>query len=215
MPLLINKPTGYTSHDIVAIVRKKLNVKKVGHAGTLDPLASGLLIILVGREETKRQAEFMAGNKEYIADITLGQRSVTDDAEGPITPGQNPQHLTEQHIVAVLQNFVGEIQQVPPIYSAIKQRGQPLYKIARQGRNVPVIVEPRPVTIHAIDLLEINLPVIKIKVRCSKGTYIRSLARDIGEALGVGAYMSDLTRTRSGEFSLADAVTLEQFKAQD
>ncbi|MFA5995299.1 MAG: tRNA pseudouridine(55) synthase TruB [Patescibacteria group bacterium] len=234
MPLLINKPKGYTSHDIVNIVRKKLHTKKVGHAGTLDPLATGLLIVLVGREETKKQAEFMAGDKEYIAEITLGKTSVTDDAEGPLQASSDPSNITQVQIELALKKFIGAIKQTPPLYSAIKQHGQPLHRIMRRreksrdalqrvstnehadkmhdGTDNTITVQPREISIFNIELLEITLPVVKIKVNCSKGTYIRSLARDIGKELGVGAYLSGLTRTKSGNFSLEQAVSLDDFK---
>lgn len=223
MLLVVNKPKNYTSHDIVAIVRKRLNVKRVGHAGTLDPLATGVLLILVGREETKKQAQYMAGEKEYVAEVTLGQTSATDDAEGPFTAGQDPTQVTREQIENVLQTFIGEIQQTPPAFSAIQIGGKRLYKIARNIRNTDnadkihdytdkMQIPERTVTVHDIELLEYNSPVLKIKVQCGKGTYIRSLARDIGAKLGVGAYMSELTRTKVGEYSLEQAIELEEIK---
>jgi tRNA pseudouridine55 synthase len=212
MPLLINKPKGYTSHDIVQRVRKHFHIKRVGHAGTLDPLASGLLIILVGREETKLQDQFMVNDKEYIATIHFGQTSATDDAEGPLSPGKDPSHLTIEHIKNILPQFSGTITQRPPAYSAIHYQGQRLYQLARQGKIDSAMIPMRTVTITELELLSANLPQVTVRVRCSKGTYIRSLARDIGQALGVGAYLAELIRTRSGEFRLEDAITLEELK---
>lgn len=234
---IVNKPRGVTSHDVVDRVRALTGEKRVGHAGTLDPLAEGLLIVLIGREMTRRQAEFMAGEKEYVATITLGATSLTDDAEGTIQPTTYDEQPTTAEIEAVLRSFIGDIEQVPPAYSAIKVRGRKAYELARSG--IGPKLEPRRVHIRKIELLDyrpndgttdsnnapfhlprlrqgfdgqassiFHLPQVTLRVTCSKGTYIRSLARDIGEALGCGAYLSGLTRTRSGDFSLDDAVPL-------
>lgn len=208
MPLLINKPTGFTSHDVVAVVRKKLNIKKVGHAGTLDPMATGLLIVLVGRDETKQQDAFMAENKEYIAEITLGQISTTYDAEGELTVSGDPQGVTQEQIHTVLHTFIGTIEQRPPIHSAVHIGGQRSYALARKGKITQDQIPARPVTIHEIELLEFALPNIRIRVACGKGTYIRSLAHDIGQALEVGGYLSALQRTKIGNVSVEDAIEL-------
>lgn len=208
MPLLINKPTGFTSHDVVAVVRKKLNIKKVGHAGTLDPMATGLLIVLVGRDETKQQDAFMAENKEYIAEITLGQISITYDAEGELTVSGNPQGITQEQVHTVLHTFIGAIEQRPPIHSAVHIAGQRSYALARKGKITQDQIPARPVIIHEIELLEFALPKIRIRVACGKGTYIRSLAHDIGQALEVGGYLSALQRTKIGNLSVEDAMEL-------
>lgn len=216
MPLLVDKPLEYTSHDIVAIARRQLHVRRIGHAGTLDPLASGLLIVLVGRSETKLQAQYMEYPKEYIADITLGFYSTTDDAEGELTFVKDPSNLQLTVIEDVLRSFVGTILQRPPIYSAIKIAGKRAYSLARSQKIISSTELPsREVTIYDLQLEAVALPVIRIRVHCSKGTYIRSLARDIGQALGVGGYISDLRRTRIGEFSVGDAINIEQLKQLD
>ena len=206
--LLIAKPKGITSHDVVDRVRRITGERTVGHAGTLDPLAEGLLIILIGRDATRRQAEFMAGEKEYVATVHLGAVSDTDDAEGTIEMTKPKAQIpNEIQINATLKRFTGEIQQVPPTYSAIKLKGRKAYELAREG-TTPVI-EPRTVEIKEIELLEYAYPLLRIRVVCGKGTYIRSLARDIGRTLGCGAYLTALTRTRSGAFHLDDAVSLD------
>lgn len=215
--LLIHKPRGITSHDVVDYVRKITGVRRVGHAGTLDPLAGGLLIVLVG-DATKRQAEFMSGEKEYVATMRLGATSDTDDAEGIIKPTTDNRQPTTTEMKAALMRFVGEIEQMPPAYSAIKIRGKKAYDIARAGGAPDLKV--RRVTIKEIELLEYRAlpsealategPLLKIRVVCSPGTYIRALARDIGQALGCGAYLEALTRTRSGVFRIEQAVTLQE-----
>lgn len=208
MPLLINKPQGFTSHDVVAVVRKKLNIKKVGHAGTLDPMATGLLIVLVGREETKQQDAFMAEDKEYVAEITLGVVSTTYDAEGELTVTGDPSSITQLQVQTVLDTFVGDIEQRPPIHSAVHIGGQRSYALARKGHITADQVPLRVVSIYAIELLDFSLPHIRIRVHCGKGTYIRSLGNDIGQALGVGGYLSMLQRTRIGKWSLNNAIEL-------
>lgn len=211
MPLLINKPKGMTSHDVVYRIRKATGIKKIGHAGTLDPLASGLLILLVGREETKLQARYMDGDKEYEAEITLGQVSETYDAEGPITSSGDVTHSTRADITALLPQFIGIIQQRPPAHSAIKVRGQRLYKQARRGTLQESDIPMREVRIDSIEIIDCTLPTVRLRVRCGKGTYIRSLAHDLGQALGCGAYLSELKRTKIGEYRLADAMELSAY----
>lgn len=207
--IAISKPKGPTSFRIVAQVRRITGVKKVGHAGTLDPLASGVLVVAIGREATKLISETVAKEKEYIADIKLGQISSTDDEEGEKTVTSDLQPSREEVIIAI-NKFVGDIEQIPPQFSAIKIAGQPAYKSARQGKELKLVA--RSVIIKSIELLSYDYPDLKIKVVTGPGVYIRSLARDIGEVLKTGAYMSDLIRTRVGDFRIEDAVTIEEFK---
>ncbi len=216
--LLINKPKGPTSFDVVARIRRMTDAKKVGHAGTLDPLASGLLIVLVG-PATKKQAEFMGLDKEYLAEITFGRETETYDAEGKII-GENreaSEKLTGDKVTEALKLFEGEIAQTVPAYSAVKVKGKKLYNLSRQGHIGSIILPHRIVTIYKIDLLQfikstpLDLPRAVIKVTCSKGTYIRSLASDLGKKLGCGAYLSELTRTRIGPYSLDSSLSIEEF----
>ncbi|MEX0877616.1 MAG: tRNA pseudouridine(55) synthase TruB, partial [Candidatus Spechtbacterales bacterium] len=215
--LLINKPPGPTSHDIVDEVRKITGIKKVGHAGTLDPFAEGLLIVLVGREETKKQAEFMALNKVYEAMLTLGAETDTFDITGKIQEtrykiqtNSKLQIPNIEDIKETLKNFEGEQDQMPPIYSAKKIKGKKAYELARKG-EVPEL-KPKRVKIYEIKILNYNYPELKIKTKVSSGTYIRALARDIGRELGVGAYVSELRRTEIGKYKLEDAQTIEGLK---
>jgi tRNA pseudouridine55 synthase len=205
----INKPKGPSSFNIVAQVRRITGVKKVGHAGTLDPLASGVLVIAVGREATKLISETVAKEKEYIADVKLGQTSSTDDEEGEKSEISDHQPSREE-VIEAINRFIGEIEQVPPQFSAIKIAGRPAYKSARKGEIMEM--KPRPILIKDIELLEYKYPLIKIRVVTGPGVYIRSLARDIGKSLGTGAYMSDLIRTRVGEFRIEDAIRVEDLK---
>lgn len=210
MIIAINKTKGPTSFDIVAQVRKITNTKKVGHAGTLDPLASGVLVVAVGREDTKKINSIVEKEKEYIADIKLGEESETDDSEGEKLPISD-KVPTDEEIKAVLLNFGGEIMQVPPQFSAIKIAGKRAYKSARAG--VEVELPARPVIIKEIELLAYDYPQVKLRVVTGPGVYIRSLARDIGRELGTGAYMSDLVRTRVGKFTIDKALTVEELGA--
>ena len=209
--LLINKPIGYTSHDIVAIARKQLGIKTIGHAGTLDPLASGLLIVLIGRSETKQQASLMQQAKEYVLEVTLGYTSPTYDAEGPLQLTGEPTTISEPHLKRLLNNFIGQQSQRVPLYSAVQVNGKRLYLAARQGDTT---VQPplRRVMIYTIDLLNYSTPRVTLQVTCSHGTYMRSLAHDLGQALGVGAYASSLCRTRIGQWQLSDAISVEQLR---
>lgn len=208
MPILINKPVGYTSHDVVAIVRKKLQVKRVGHAGTLDPLADGLLIVLVGREETKLQSQYLTLPKEYVVDITFGFTSTTDDREGELTPVGDVNTVTLEKIQSVLPQFIGTIMQRPPIYSAIHHHGQRAYDLARAGKIQAEDLPLRQVTITDLHIEDWTPPVLRLRVNCSHGTYIRSLARDIGAALGVGGYATALRRTKIGDYNLEQAIEI-------
>lgn len=207
------KPPGMTSHDVVSAVRRALGVKKVGHTGTLDPGVAGVLPICVGR--ATRLAEFIAGeDKAYRAEITLGVITSTQDSFGEVLEEKDASHIMQGDVAYMLTRFHGEIMQVPPMVSAVKVGGKRLYELARAG--VEVERQARPVTIHKLQLLDFRPgahPVFYVDVVCSKGTYIRTLAHDIGAQLGVGAHMSYLVRTRSGPFTLEQAATLEELAA--
>jgi tRNA pseudouridine55 synthase len=206
--LLINKPFEWTSFGVISKIRHLIRIKKVGHAGTLDPLATGLLIICTGKF-TKRINEFMAQEKEYTGTFTLGATTPTYDLESEPENFKPIEHITEKQINEATAPFTGDILQIPPAHSAIKVNGKRVYELARQG--VEVKLEPRKVTIKTFEITKIELPVVHFRVVCSTGTYIRSLAQDFGNALGCGAYMSSLCRTRIGEFQLKDAFTIESF----
>lgn len=222
--LLIDKPVGWTSFDVVAKIRgvRRAALKaqgvtptkrqlRVGHAGTLDPFATGLLIILLG-EATKRSDEFLKQDKTYEATITLGATSSTGDTEGELTQ-VSAEQPTQEAVVAALATFTGTITQTPPIYSAIKVNGQRAYKLARKGHEVEI--PTRQVTIHSLELLEYTYPLVRIRTHVSSGTYIRSLAQDIGEKLGTGGYCSELRRTVIGELSISDATGVEKLNTID
>lgn len=209
--LLIDKPLDWTSFDVIRKIRNTIRIKKVGHAGTLDPLATGLLIVCTGKF-TKRINEYMAQEKEYTGTITLGATTPTYDLESEPQDFKSVDGVTEEMIREKTAQFTGEIQQVPPIHSAIKQKGKPVYLLARKG--VDVILEPRTLTIYAFEITKIEMPVVSFKVVCSTGTYIRSLANDFGAALGCGGYLSSLRRTRIGEFSADDAMSVDEFVDQ-
>jgi tRNA pseudouridine55 synthase len=208
--LNINKPTGMTSHDVVAKVRKLLKQRRVGHAGTLDPAARGVLPICVG--QATRVAEYLSeSGKAYQATIIFGTVTDTYDSEGSIMRTASVQDLTLAKIEAILPAMLGEQMQVPPRYSAIKLQGQPAYKRARAGEEVAM--EPRPIIIYQLEIIDwqpSQPPTLRLAIECSKGTYIRSLAYDLGEQAGCGAYLGGLVRTRSGPFPLSESITLEQ-----
>jgi tRNA pseudouridine55 synthase len=204
--LNIDKPLGMTSHDVVAAVRRSLHMKKVGHAGTLDPLATGVLVVCLGGA-TRLSEYVMASTKRYRARVRLGAVTNTYDAEGEPQPVAEPMHLTQADVEAIFPRFLGAIQQLPPIYSAIKRDGKKLYQLARAGETVEL--EARTVTIHALTITDWALPEFTLEVVCGPGTYIRSLAHDIGQVLGVGGYLAGLVRTASGAFTLESAVTLD------
>jgi tRNA pseudouridine55 synthase len=208
--LLIDKPLHWTSFDAVKKVRILTGISKVGHAGTLDPLATGLLIICTGKY-TKKINEYMGMEKEYTGSFTLGAVTPTYDRESEAVEQKDIAHLNEAMINAATKPFTGNILQVPPIHSAIKKEGKPVYLAARKGEAV--VLEPRPVTISEFEITKIELPKVAFRVVCSTGTYIRSLANDFGKELGVGAYLSELRRTRIGIFSVDDADSIEQFEA--
>lgn len=203
----VYKPKGPTSFDIIAKIKKVTGEQKVGHAGTLDPLAEGVLVVALGREATKNLSQIVKKEKEYIADIKLGLSSSTDDEEGVKRITQNVKRITLNRIEKVLEKFVGQIKQVPPVYSAIKVNGQRAYKLARAGKVVEL--QSRPVEIKSLKILKYKFPNLKIKVVCGPGVYIRSLARDIGKSLSVTAYMSDLKRTRIGQFKISNAMSID------
>jgi tRNA pseudouridine55 synthase len=206
----INKAIGMTSHDVVAKMRKLLKQKRVGHTGTLDPAADGVLPICVG--QGTRVAEYLSDSgKAYRAVITFGIVTDTYDAEGVIIHTADASHLTLSHIEEALPSFLGPQMQLPPRYSAIKLQGQPAYKRVRAGEEITL--EPRPIEIYQLSILDWRPPHLTLAVECSKGTYIRSLAYDLGERLGTGAHLAALTRTRSGPFTLENSLTLEQLAA--
>ena len=208
--ILINKPLHCTSHDVVNKVRKICHTKKVGHCGTLDPLASGVLVLCVNKA-TKALQFITSEDKEYSATITLGKATDTYDLEGKVIEEKEYQNdLTLAQVEATLKSFLGKQKQVPPIYSAIKVNGKKLYEYARNNEKVEI--EPRDIEIYAIELLSFENNEIKIKAHCSKGTYIRSLCVDIASALGYPGVMSSLIRTKSGHFALEDCMTLEDLE---
>ncbi|MCK9175224.1 MAG: tRNA pseudouridine(55) synthase TruB [Desulforhopalus sp.] len=216
--LCVDKPPGLTSFGAVARVRRILGIKKVGHAGTLDPFATGLLIICVGRSATRLISQFMAGEKEYLTTLRLGIETETLDPEGAVVCKRSVGELSEEQVEDVLATFRGAQLQQPPIYSALKHKGKPLYWYARRG--IAVEKEPRRIVISELERISNGFcsdadPELKLRVRCSKGTYIRVLGADIGETLGCGAYLTALRRTRSGFFGLEKAVTGDDFEAED
>ena len=209
--ILINKPLKWTSFDAVKKVRILTRVSKVGHAGTLDPLASGLLIICTGKF-TKKINEYMGMEKEYTGTFTLGATTPTYDLESKPGNFKSIEDVSEEKIYDTTKLFTGKIMQVPPIHSAIKKEGKRVYELARKGHEV--VLDARPVTISSFEITNIDLPIVAFKVVCSTGTYIRSLANDFGETLGCGAYLSSLCRTRIGVFNLKDALTPEEFEKE-
>jgi tRNA pseudouridine55 synthase len=204
--LSIDKPSGWTSHDVVARVRRITGQREVGHAGTLDPLATGLLILVLGAA-TRLSAYLMESDKTYCADMLLGVTTTTDDAEGAILDRCSVPELDPADIEGHLRRFMGEIEQVPPAYSAVHQGGERLHRLARKG--VAVDSRPRRVVIHRLALEELDLPRLRVIVRCGSGTYIRALARDLGAALGTGAHLCALRRVASGSFAVEDAAPLD------
>jgi len=205
--LLIDKPLDWTSFDVVRKLRRLVRTKKIGHAGTLDPLATGLLILCTGKF-TKRINEYMAKEKEYTGTITLGAYTPTYDLESEPVVQKDPAHVTADLVNEVIAaKFTGAIDQVPPAHSAIKVGGKRVYELARKGKEVKL--DPRRVTIQVFEIIDFRLPVLEFRVVCSTGTYIRSLANDLGAALGCGGYLSSLRRTRIGEYTVEQALTME------
>ena len=229
--LLIDKPAGITSHDVVDRVRKITAERTVGHAGTLDPFATGLLIVAVGRESTKNIAKYVGLGKEYEAEIVLGATTETLDPESAVVmmntksgqPGQLPGQpivIEQAELEAALKELTGDLQQIPPMHSAIKVKGKKLYELAREGKEIPR--EPRPVRVDVFELLSplnalrYELPAtLNVRIACSSGTYIRALARDLGEKLGTGGYLTALRRTRIGNFSVNDAIALDKLNQEN
>ena len=209
--ILINKELHWTSFDVVKKIRNLVRIKKVGHAGTLDPLATGLLIVCTGRM-TKQINQFMNLEKEYTGTMVLGKTTPSVDLETEIDKETSIEHITEEDVINTAEKFTGNLMQTPPIYSALKKDGEPLYKKARKGENVKI--EPRPVELKEFEITEINFSLIRFRLVCSKGFYVRSLVRDFGESLGVGAYMSSLERTRIGDFKIEDAQSIDEFRKE-
>lgn len=210
--LVVDKPEGVTSHDVVSKARKSLGLKKIGHAGTLDPFATGVLILLVG-EGTKLSNYLMEGRKTYLASIKLGEKRDTADLSGELIETAPFDNISLADVESALAKFEGEITQVPPMYSAIKKNGVPLYKLARKG--IEVERQERSIFIESIKLLGFNLPNLEIEVTCSKGTYIRTLAEDIASSLGSCAHLVKLRRTKSGALSLQDAISFEELSIRE
>lgn len=206
--LVVDKPVGYTSHDIVQIIRRGTAIRRAGHTGTLDPRASGVLVVLLG--PAVRLSEYVsASDKRYQAVIQLGTTTDTYDSDGQVLTN-HPVNITEEQFVAALQSFIGEIEQVPPPYSAVKVKGRKAYEMAREGEEIDL--QPRKIRVYSLELLEWAPPEAVIDVYCSSGTYIRSLANDLGKMLGCGAHLVGLRRTKSGRFTLRDAVPLRKLK---
>ncbi|RJQ36387.1 tRNA pseudouridine(55) synthase TruB [Candidatus Parcubacteria bacterium] len=204
--IAVAKPVGPTSHDVVDAVRRASGEKTVGHAGTLDPLASGVLVIGIGREATRKLKNIVGAEKEYIATVRLGATSATDDAEGPISEQPAAIAPSEEAVRAVLQQFAGTIEQTPPAFSALKISGMSAHRRARRG-EMPVM-RPRTVSIYAIELLSYAWPDLRLRILTGPGVYIRALARDLGATLGTGGYLAALERTRVGDFTLDKALAL-------
>lgn len=207
--VVVDKTGGMTSHDVVARVRRLAGTRKVGHAGTLDPMATGVLVLGIGRA-TRLLGHLMLTEKAYDATIRLGVTTVTDDAEGEVVATHDTGHLTDDEVRRQLEQFVGDLQQVPTAVSAIKVDGQRAYARVRAGEDVRL--EPRAVTVHELVVRDMNLPEVRISLRCSSGTYVRAIARDLGAALGVGGHLTALRRTAVGPFDLDAARTLDQLQ---
>ena len=207
--LVIDKPIGLTSHDVVQIIRRGTGIRRAGHTGTLDPRASGVLVVLLG--PAVRLSEYVsASDKRYQTTIRLGSSTDTYDAEGVVTSESSSTHVTEEKFDEILQTYVGEIEQVPPPYSAVKVKGRKAYEMARKGEQVEL--KPRKIQVFSLDILEWDPPEVVVDAYCSSGTYIRSLANDLGESLGTGAYLIGLRRTKSGRFTLRESVPLRSLK---
>jgi tRNA pseudouridine55 synthase len=208
--LLIDKPTDHTSHDVIARLRGKLKMKRIGHAGTLDPMATGLLVVLVGKA-TRVSQYLVSLDKEYTGTITLGKVTTTQDAEGEMLETRPVPPITPAELRTAMNGFLGDQYQTPPMFSAIKIDGVPLYKKARQGEEVER--EPRFIRVTSFDATRFASPEIDFVLRCSKGTYVRTIAHDLGQKLGCGAHLSALRRTATGQFTISQCVTLDQIQA--
>ena len=213
--LLVNKPLEWTSFQVVNkihwLLRKRFDIKKikVGHAGTLDPLATGLLLVCTGKK-TKQIQELIATDKTYTGTICLGATTPSYDLETEVVPQSDPTKLTEEDIEHATRRFVGNIQQKPPLFSAIKRKGKRLYEHARAGEQVEI--KSREVIVYDFEITNTNLPYVSFRIRCGKGTYIRSIAHDFGQALGVGGYLKSLCRTAIGKYNISDSITIETFE---
>jgi tRNA pseudouridine55 synthase len=207
--LLVDKPTDHTSHDVVARLRGKLKTRKIGHAGTLDPMATGLLIILVGKA-TRISQYLISLDKEYTGTIELGKITDSQDAEGQVMETRPVPNYTQAEVEKAIQSFLGDQYQMPPMFSAIKIDGVPLYKKARKGEEV--VREPRFIRVSAYELTRFALPHLDFRLRCSKGTYVRTLAHDLGQKLGCGAHLSALRRTATDRFNISQALTLDEIQ---
>lgn len=210
--ILVNKPVGITSFKLVHIIKKKLKVKKVGHCGTLDPLASGLMIVLVGKY-TKLQDKFMKQDKVYYATIKLGMKTDSGDLDGNIISQSDYSHITKKSVEQTCNDFIGKIQQIPPMYSALKVNGQKLYELARKG--ITIERKPREIIIYNIDLVDYQKDQFSIRVKCSSGTYIRTLAQDIGTKLNTDTVLTSLVREEIGIYKLTDAINIDNVKEND
>ncbi len=208
--LLVDKPTDHTSHDVVARLRRKLNMKRIGHAGTLDPMATGLLIMLIGKA-TRISQYLISLDKEYEGTITLGATTDSQDADGQVMETRPVPPLTEAEVRTAMNSFLGDQYQLPPMYSAIKIGGVPLYKSARKGEDV--VREPRFIRVMSFDLTRFALPQLDFRLRSSKGTYVRTIAHDLGQKLGCGAHLSALRRTATDRFNISQAITLDAIEA--
>lgn len=210
--LLVNKPSGITSFKLVNTIRKKLQIKKAGHCGTLDPLASGLMLVLLGKA-TKMQDNFMKKDKVYLADIRLGMRTESGDLDGNIVSESDYSHVTNEKIKDVCAGFIGEIEQIPPMFSALKVGGRKLCDLARKG--IEIERKARKIMIYSIDILDFFNGIIKIRVKCSSGTYIRTLAEDIGKKLKTDAVLNNLVREEIGDYSLTESVALDEIVSHE
>jgi len=208
--LLVDKPQDMTSHDVVDILRKKLQIRKIGHAGTLDPAATGLLLLLISKQATKQASNYADLGKTYDVRLTLGVKTDTGDHTGKVLTSNDIPALTNDQIEEVFQKFPGDLLQVPPMVSAKKVKGKKLYELARKGITIPR--QPQKIRIEKIEITDIELPHIGFIVTCSKGTYIRTLCEDIGDALGCQAHMSALRRTKIGNFRVEDAISVKNIK---
>ncbi len=208
--LLVDKPTDHTSHDVVARLRRKLNMRRIGHAGTLDPMATGLLIMLIGKA-TRISQYLISLDKEYEGTITLGATTDSQDADGEVRETRPVPPLTEAEVRTAMNCFLGDQYQMPPMYSAIKIGGVPLYKSARKGEDV--VREPRFIRVMSFDLTRFALPQLDFRLRSSKGTYVRTIAHDLGQKLGCGAHLSALRRTATDRFNISQAITLDAIEA--
>jgi len=207
--VVVNKPAGITSHDVVSAVRRKFNMKRVGHAGTLDPMATGVLIVLLGKS-TKMFDKFVAFDKAYRATLRLGLKTATADITGKVLEEKPYAGISREQVEEVLKRFTGEIEQKPPMVSAVKHKGERLYKLARQGKDVERTA--RKVSINELRLLRFDPPDVEFFMACSKGTYVRQLAEDVGDVLGCGACICQIERTKVGPFDISQAVSLEDLR---